>query len=74
MTTKIVYLDRVGELMSYLVSKYERGEVEGMVVCIKNRDQSFEIGWSNLDYIERLGLLEAAKGDCHYKAMCAFCE
>lgn len=71
---QLVRIGSAGELIDLLTAKYEKGEIEGLVICVKTKD-GFEIGWTKtLGYLERLGLLEAAKGDCHYKALCAYCE
>lgn len=72
--TKIVRLGSVGETINQLNRKFEQDEIEGLVVCIKNKDGTFDVAWADLSYIERLGLLEAAKGDCHYAAFCPYCE
>jgi len=72
--SKVVRLGSVGEAIDQLNKKFEQGEIEGLVLCIKNKDGTFEIGWAELSYIERLGLLEAAKGNCYYAALCIYCE
>lgn len=72
--SKLVRLGSVGEVIDWLNRKFEQCEIEGLVLCVKNRDGTFEIAWAELSYIERLGLLEAAKGDCHYAALCPYCE
>lgn len=72
---KIIRLGGVGEILDYLEAKHQRGEIKGVLVCVINHDGTFEVSWNNdISYLERLGLLEAAKGDCHYKALCAYCE
>lgn len=73
--SKIVRLGSVGEIIDYLEEKYRNEEIKGILVCLTNHDGTFEVGWNkDIGYLERLGLLEAAKGDCHYKALCAYCE
>ncbi|SMB97791.1 hypothetical protein SAMN00808754_1949 [Thermanaeromonas toyohensis ToBE] len=72
---KVVRFGDIGEMIDYLAQKFDAGEIEGILICVKNHDKTFEVAWTEtLSYIERLGLLEAAKADCHYKAMCAFCQ
>jgi hypothetical protein len=72
---KVTRIGSAGELIDLLVSKYEKGEIEGLIVCLAVKDGCFEMGWTEgLSYLKRLGLLEAAKADCHYQAMCAFCQ
>ncbi|CEP68744.1 Uncharacterized [Moorella glycerini] len=72
---RIVRFGNVGEIIDRLTSKFAKGEIQGILVCVANKDGTFEVGWTDtLSYIERLGLLEAGKGDCYYKALCAYCE
>lgn len=73
---EIIRFGNVGEIIDELNAAFEKGEIEGLIVCIKyKQDGMFAIGWTeSLSYIERLGLLEAAKGDCYHKALCANCE
>lgn len=77
MPNNVVRFGSVGELIDKLNASYERDEIEGLIVCIKYKadiEDCFGIGWTGtLGYLERLALLEAAKGECHYKALCADC-
>jgi|GEM_PF-3232003 len=71
---QIVRFGGVGELIDKLNRRFEEGEIEGLIVCIKYRDGTFGVAWTEgLTHIERLGLLEAAKGECHHQLLCA-CE
>jgi len=72
---KIVHLGNTGEIIDYLEEKYQQGEIKNIVVCLINHNGIFEVSWDkDISYLEKLGLLEAAKGICHYKAFCTFCE
>lgn len=67
---KVTYIDGIGRLLQFAQHKHKRGELKGVVIGMVHHDGSFVTGWSNtLTYIERLGLLEAAKQDCFYKAV-----
>lgn len=40
----------------------------GAILIVLNVDGTFEVSWSNLTYIEALGLAEALKHDIHERA------
>lgn len=55
-------IDSVGGLICWLTDKYMHNEVEEVMIAVITEDGDLEINWTEgLSYIQRLGLLEAAK-------------
>lgn len=55
-------IDSVGGLICWLTDKYMHNEVEEVMIAVITEDGDLEISWTEgLSYIQRLGLLEAAK-------------
>jgi len=66
-TSKPARINRIGDvgwLIDQLLEDYETGQIKGLMVQYVNKDGTFVTGkTSTLGYIEKLGLLEAAKAD-----------
>ncbi len=55
-------IDGVGGLICWLTDKYMHNEAKEVMIAVVTEDGNLEISWTErLSYIERLGLLEAAK-------------
>ena len=55
-------IDGVGGLICWLTDKYMHNEVKEVMIAVVTEDGDLEISWTEgLSYIQRLGLLEAAK-------------
>lgn len=67
-------LGHVGQLIDFLIELYNKDEIEGLVVCIKHKDETFGHAMTtNLDHLTVLGLLEATKAACSHMVLCPDC-
>lgn len=63
MKVKYVLHDGVGDVIKDLVEMYDKGQIEGIMLCIKtSNDETWTI-WSGMNHIEKLGALEVLKDD-----------
>jgi len=64
MKNKLSHINTIGSCIQYLVDSYAAGQVKGVMIHILNKDGTFENGKAGeITYLEKLGLLESAKGD-----------
>lgn len=53
---EVEYLPGIGQLLADLLEKYNKGELVGIVIGVKDREGFCNSYWSGLTYLERLGL------------------
>ena len=51
----------MGKIINSMVKRYQEDTIQGLMVVAKLNDGTFETAWTNMNYIEKIGLAECLK-------------
>ena len=51
----------MGKIINSMVKRYQEDTIQGLMVVAKLYDGTFETAWTNMNYIEKIGLAECLK-------------
>jgi len=71
---KVEFMDDIGNVIAEVTAMYHRGEVDGIMFIVKSKkEDAFQhVSCGNLNYLEKIGMLESAKHDVFLDASCPF--
>ena len=51
----------MGKIINMMIKRYQENTIQGLMVVAKLNDGTFETAWTNMNYIEKIGLAECLK-------------
>lgn len=51
----------MGRIINSMIKRYQENKIQGLMVVAKLNDGTFETAWTNMNYIEKIGLAECLK-------------